>query len=169
MSATSVDTLAARRELDAYKVMCVKNYVRHIEGLMKATRAAAMELDALEGKVQPGGIAYDAIRVTTSPTGDRFERAVLDLVEYREQLEREQQSGLAQIDAFFNRLAGLKSEGGVIVRLHYRNWPDCPSYPSIGEPLGYSRTTSFRKRDAGYIELYDNGIPQEFAPMETAL
>ncbi len=139
---------------------------------MRTTEAAGYELEVLKAKAAPGGIAYDNVRVTTSPTGDRLERAVLNLIEYRESLARDHQMGLEQIDDFFDRLRGLKTEGGIIVRLHYlegigddgveRYGLDGPEYSEIAEPLGYSRTTAFRKRDAGYVELYDNGLPHGF-------
>jgi len=173
---TSSNKEIAVQELNSYKVDCTKRYIAHIESLMRSTKAAAFELEQLKARCEPGAIAYDNIAVQTSTTGDSLERAVLDLVEFRDQLEREQQLGLAQINAFAERLSKLKSEGGVIVRLHYRDKTNPEqitlngaSYPEIGVPLGYSRRTAFRKRDEGYRELYDNGIPDEFAPKHSAI
>lgn len=157
---------------DGEKVARSKRYVSYIEDLMETTEAAGYELEMRKAKTAPGGIAYDDVRVTTTPTGDRLERAILNLIEFRESLARDHLMGLEQIDDFFDRIRKLKTEGGIIVRMHYFRGVDDdgiehygldgPDYAELGDALGYSKTTVYRRRDDGYIELYENGLPKGF-------
>jgi hypothetical protein len=155
-------------EFEKLKISCVKDYLDHIDELDDAKSDAEMRIAVIRDMAQPGGVRYDAINVSTSPSDDAIPNAVAALedvadLEYLiEQIDKEK-------DEFCEMLKReIKSFGGTSLLMHYELGA---RYSDIAASAGIDRSTELNMRRRAMLDIYDKGfLPLEYRiPVERAI
>lgn len=153
----AVETVIAKQKRD-----CSRKYLNDIRKmnirLDLAEKAAQRGYESLE----PSGIAYDRVNVTTTPTGDKLERGVIRLIEEKE-----------DADAFVTAVAPAVEDAKSIIRTlddpeeryvlfaRYFHGTIPVDFRQLASELGYEVRTVYRRHDSALEHLYDM-IPGEY-------
>lgn len=152
--------MAELTEMEKLKVELARNYIAHIEAVKEDVATLQESIEMAYAAAGISGIDYSKVNVTTSPSDDQIPNAVLKIIEAKQAEAESLAFEQAEIDAFESRIAVLKTRGGLILQCLYAfNMTDIQIYRQY-KPM--PKTSYFRLKDKGLLELYNNGLPEAF-------
>ena len=163
--------LANEKEINRLKADCARRYIAHIDEVKKQVADLEDGIERIQAAAEGvRGLDYSRDKVSTSSSGDSMEKAVIRLIEAKESNLASLEFEKREIEEFNARIAALRTRGGLILQFLYGlaiPINDAQIYCSY---MPMPKTTYFRRKDDGLVELYDNGLPVEYRiPDEKAI
>lgn len=153
----AVESVIAKQKRD-----CARRYLSDIRKMRIRLELSALASENGYGDLMPSGIAYDDVRVKTSPTGDRLERGVIKLMERREDATSFADAVAPAIEdakRLVRELDDMEERYVLFARYFHGRTP--VEFRQIADELGYEVRTVYRKHDAALEHMYDR-IPGDY-------
>lgn len=154
--------MADLTEMERLKVELARDYISHIEAVKESVSVFQESIEMAYAAAGLGAVDYSKVNVMTSPSADQIPNAVMKIIEAKEKQAASFEFEQREIEAFESRIAALRTRGGLILQCLYGldvAMTDVQIYAGI---MPMAKTTYFRLKDRGLLELYDNGLPEAF-------
>lgn len=153
----AVEAVIAKQKRD-----CSRRYLDDIRKTRLRLELSALASERGYESLEPHGIAYDSVRVKTSPTGDALERGVIRLIEDKEEADSAMSALAPAIEdakSIIRKLDDAEERYVLFARYFHGRTP--VDFRQIADELGYEVRTVYRRHDSALEHLYDS-IPCDY-------
>ena len=147
-------------EIKHLKAELAKEYIAYIDAVKNKIAVAEERLEMLEAATGLGAIDYSKDLISTSVSPDAIPNAVIRMIEANDKQQEDIGYKKVEVDAFDKRIAALESKGGLILQFIYGLGIKDKDIYHMYMPM--PRSTYFRTKTEGLVELYDKGLPEKF-------
>lgn len=149
-------------EMNRLKVELAKAYIAHVDEIKEQVRLLKERREMLENIGGLRGIDYAKDKVKTSPNDDAVPNAVVKLMEAQEAEQASMEFEQREIDEFEDRIVKLTGRGGLILQCLYLMGVELTDVQIYRQYMPMPKSTYFRRKDEGLLELYNNGLPEAY-------